>query len=233
MKSGVHTDTGVIEKKNMDAVTSQRTTNTLRYWRQNDDNVDNNNDVNDLGMSLPLGLNNNRSKMTSERRPYVPLSRDEVYELENDTSLDKGYTVWRSLPMESDLDKKIKSSQALNRSANFTKFARPEAYLPGYTGRPGGPISRPRNAAVTSHRVKAKAAQQTTQQTAAVASKPKPAAVASTHGTDVSDRRRRESQPFDAAARQRSDVSTDSNHGNARQAPSGVLQDNIIRKPKN
>ena len=123
----------------MDAVKAPATpTHSLRQWRRK--SAPEEDDENGLGMCLPLGLKQDKPPL---RPKQIPLTDEEVRELEEDRTLDKGYKVWRSLPMESDLDKKLKAGQLTNRTADFTKEARPEAYLPGFSSRAGGPISRP------------------------------------------------------------------------------------------
>ena len=125
----------------MDAVKAPATpTHSLRQWRNHTAPNDTNDTEDGLGMCLPIGLKQEKPPL---RPKQIPLTDEEIRDLETDTTLDKGYTVWRSLPMESDLDKKLKAGQLTNRTANFTKEAKPEAYCPGFSSRAGGPISRP------------------------------------------------------------------------------------------
>ena len=67
------------------------------------------------------------------------------YRLVEDKNWDKGFKVWRSLPMQSELEQKINVHDGpLKRSSDFTRKSKPEAYLPGFSARKAGPISRPR-----------------------------------------------------------------------------------------
>lgn len=93
-------------------------------------------------------------KYTNEIQSIFPLTpfdnkwKDtlkENYTMVEDECWDKGFKVWRSLPMRTELEQKLKVGGGdIRRSSDFTKTERPEAYLPGFTARKVGPISRPR-----------------------------------------------------------------------------------------
>lgn len=169
-------------------------------------------------MSLPLGLDDlgvlpEGFTRTELPRKFERLTPREVEELEDlDASLDLGSKVWRSLPMESDLHKKLKAMKAEYRVANFTKYAKPEAYTPGFEARPGGPISRPHGTMPTSRRPQHK-----------------PTAVL--QRSEVSPPRKEPVRPNDVrmASREHTNVSTTSSQHAPANKSGKTLKDNILR----
>ena len=170
-------------------------------------------------MSLPLGLDDLGvipSGFTHTDLPRKPdrLTPREVEELEDlEAALDHGFKVWRSLPMESDLHKKLKAMKAEHRVANFTKSAKPEAYTPGFEARPGGPISRPHGTVPTSTR------------------RPKQHHAAPHNDVRASPRRKEPVRASDVkmASREHTNVSTTSSHNAGANRKAKTLHNNILR----
>ena len=169
-------------------------------------------------MSFPLGLDGlgEVSGFTKTELPRKPdrLTPRDIEQLEDmDAALDQGYTVWRSLPMESDLHKKLKAMKGEFKVANFTKYAKPEAYTPGFEARPGGPISRPHGT-----------------QPAATMRRPRQN-VAAPVRADVSPRRKEPLRSNDVKmmSREHTNVSTTSSQNAPAHRQSKTLQNNILR----